>query len=414
MKIILTFIPLIFVLSVFGQKTIKSYTVFQYSIETPSDSTIVYHQENDINGNKLVTISYNQGDLYMKENWEYDSNFNIISHFIDYSNGSTKNSTFSYNKFGEKVKEINQTINNENIYSDTIAYTYNSNNLITQLKYTSYPEKSNDHFIIYNYNQNDSLIEETKYKVDSTILLQQLFKYSENGKLLGTYYFNPNVTQLGDTTTGEVYRYDNNDNLIEIIRKDKFKHINNYSVRLNTTVIKYRDNNKVEEINYYNDSCITSIKKYDKKGLLFKYQSFWYCDSLEKIEYEKEYKKGVLILDINYHSDGGIKSKKVYNNFGNLTESIEYIFEVSDQGAIRYVNEYGKKNRLKKQLYYVKVAPKGASWSEISKISAKWKDEKPKSTQEHFYNVNGDKEKIIYYNSENQIIGRKLFYYQYY
>lgn len=416
MKAISTFISLIIILSAFGQKStkiIKAYSVFQFDLVNPSDSILFFSQEFDKSGNKLSEINYNQGYLYMKQNWEYDTTSRLISHFIKYQNESSNSLRISYNENGQKIKEVNQSINNSKIYSDTTSYLYNKNNLIRKSRNCSHHKESNDNFIVYHYDQNDSLIEETKYKSDSTILLKQLFKYSEKGKILSSYYFNSDATLVGDTTIGVTYKYDRNDNLIKTITKNRFTHIRNNATRISTCIIQYVNNEKLEEVNYYNDSCITSIKKYNASGIILKEHIFWYCGQ-DKIEYERNYKNGVLVSDIHYHSDGGINSKKVYNELGSLIESIEYIFDIDGKGAIRYVNEYNKQNHFIRQQYYVKELPKDAKWDEISKVTADWNNEKPISSQEHFYNTNGDKEKITFFDNDNKIIKTQLFYYKYY
>lgn len=411
MKPILSLLFATIISSVFGQmntKTIKSCSIFQFDIVKPLDSLLIYSQELDKNGNKL-----SEYDLQKKQTWEYDTNGRLISHITIYQNESNNSLTIYYNENGQKTKEITQSIDKSKINSDTTSYLYKKNNLIRESRNFSHHKESNDNFTVYHYDQNDSLVEETKYKSDSTIILKFLFKYSTKGILTSSYYFNSDATLAGDTTSGVTYQYDINDNLIKSITKQKFTHIRNNTAHIKTCTIQYKNNKKLEEVNYYNDSCITSIKKYDTNGIILKELIFWNCDTA-KIEYERAYKNDILISDTHYHSDGGINSKKTYNNLGNLTESIEHIFELNGHGAIRYVNEYDKKNRFIKQLYFVKELPKDSKWDKISNVTSEWKNEKPTSSIERFYNTKGDIDKIIFLDNDNRIIKTQLFCYKYY
>jgi hypothetical protein len=206
----------------------------------------------------------------------------------------------------------------------------------------------------YKYDNNQNKTEYVNYSArKDEVSFKQTIDYNDKGlKVLekrfnGTDHFNIN------------YKYNNNDELTEIIKKKRIKSGASVDFVLNEKRVFSRDGNvttiKVLDpdgkliskiINKYNeDGNLIEFNEYEPNGERLKQISYKFNDKNQKIE-EIKHQKGNFIYKKNFH----------YDNRGNLVEIQKE--QPRDNIFISKTFTYNSKNQLVKEMWYDTMAEK--------------------------------------------------------
>ncbi|PID47854.1 MAG: hypothetical protein CR967_02810 [Proteobacteria bacterium] len=224
------------------------------------------------------------GGLDKKEIYKYNENGkNIKITRLDLDGNKLQEESFKYDENGLLIGSKFQNFKRN--YLQTSIYTYNSNGklikkeILGRYKYT----------IIYKYNKNGDLREKFFTSLDHEERTKTNFSYDLRGNLISENSHRT-MRDVFREKTSHQYKYDENDNLIEINIYGNLAEHNKYT-------FKYDDRgNKIEERYYKHDYKRNEFLKhkidfrYDKKGNLIK-----------SIKYEDGKAKKMVEITLEYY-----------------------------------------------------------------------------------------------------------------
>ncbi|MBP3332689.1 MAG: RHS repeat protein [Clostridia bacterium] len=219
-------------------------------------------------------------DRTMTDNYDYDSNGNLIKTIITDHNENFSVEEYTYDNKG---RLINKTLVFSNEHKDVFEYTYDESGRLIKENNVS------KRVVEYKYDDNGNLIE----KINENILYDSKstnrYEYDEKGNLIKEFFYN--AEDVNEWITD--YIYGAGDNLIKKVTtetsSDKREYVNEYTYDKNGNLIKdyyyahngymsiaeytYDDNNNLIKLNTNYNNASTWVKEwiYDENGNLISY-----------------------------------------------------------------------------------------------------------------------------------------------
>ena len=196
-------------------------------------------------------------------------------------------------------------------------FNYDQNNNLVEAKYYNSPQKLYN-METYKYDDNDSLIEKNIYGKNKKHLFKYTYKYSKKGKLSESFFSNLNLKTIVKCT----YIYDKRDNLVEKNYSSLKKEIKNKEV------LKYNNQNDLTEQLIY-DSLGNLVFKYtyeynnEGNKIIKKYLNIESTDAQETQIYNNNGK----LIEIKANKSNMV-CKYTYDKYGNITTTESIIDEV--------------------------------------------------------------------------------------
>ncbi len=257
------------------------------------------------NDGKLFEVQKNGVSDKTIYKWQLD-NEGIIQEEMKFDRKNrVKYHWISYVEDSKIIKTEKNNKKNENLY--TILYKYNSNNLLSELKYIE--DGKMKYSWEFTYDQKGRNIESIKYSPDHSIIESWKIDYTENDDTLAIIKYN----KKGVAQLMKYYTYGPDGELLG------YKDFNKEDETLNEWRYIYDASKNLNEVHYYNARGIASIKKYKyKDGKINNEKIFLY--------------NGYFDPDYSYSF---LKSYK-YNSHGDVNE----IIEIDTYGTIKSITRY--------------------------------------------------------------------------
>ncbi|MCD6113586.1 MAG: hypothetical protein J7J86_10030 [Bacteroidales bacterium] len=276
----------------------------------------------------------------------------------------------------------------ENVLSDDLKIKKNKlqylekdkyGNIIQEINFDDLGEFQDKH--INKYNDKGLLIEEILYDEDDQIIESYFYNRDENGLLI-----NKKIRYIDGSEDTELYNYDENDNLVEKILSDSDDYIERKEI------FKYSDNKMISKEEYDEDNKLVSkitnvydedgrliettmwdeeqgniklVNKYNNKG--FREKVFKYNDKgqlIEKNEYFEDDKKRIYqmieetpfeknIIKFSFDDKGNVVLQEEYNRDNVLVSSIERKYD-EDNNVLETIVSVDGQGRALSQNYTLK------------------------------------------------------------
>ncbi|MBN2890616.1 MAG: hypothetical protein JXL97_02000 [Bacteroidales bacterium] len=192
---------------------------------------------------KLQTIN-SDGTIFEEQVFKYDENNKLTEIERTYNGESGGKIIFTYDCFNNLIEKISYDedneieekteykYNNKNLKTSEITheedeifvknkYNYNENNLMFEWE-KEYPQENERSTLYFEYNEKNVLIKTTKHDFKGGIIEETQYIYNQNGQISEEIkYGNNNIIDYKN-----IFKYDENDNLIEkIIERNVFNTI---------------------------------------------------------------------------------------------------------------------------------------------------------------------------------------------
>jgi len=270
----------------------EKYKLSFMSIDNKADNiidrnmSITYNKNGDI---LVETTKWNYQDKYGEESWiftnSYDDNGILVATSHLNNHNRTSITTYTYDKNGNKIKEVEKNSDgeiesideyaydkNHNILTDIrdyngdrvidyiTRYTYNEDNkILTEIETMDDKDIANNiisrETIEYTYDANGNLIKEIQKEDDGDITIKNTYTYDSNNNLM------KEIEEEGEDVTTTTYTYDDKSNPLTISEDSDSNGVIDI---VTTSTYTYSDNEKkaITHIDNGNDGTIDDISTY--------------------------------------------------------------------------------------------------------------------------------------------------------
>jgi hypothetical protein len=206
----------------------------------------------------------------------------------------------------------------------------------------------------YKYDQNQNKTEYINYSAKKDqISFKQTIEYDDEGKKIMEERYNGSEHFKID------YRYNDNDELTEIIKKKQITSGASVSYELDERRVFSREGNTttIEVLDDSGTLLSKIVNKYDNRGNLIEFNEYEpNGDRVKQISY-KFNDQNLKVQEVKYQQGNFIYKKDFhYDKDGNLTEIQQE--EPKDQMHISKIYEYNPENKLAKEMWYDSMAEK--------------------------------------------------------
>ncbi len=255
------------------QGKVKEYTLYKLDC---------LHYENDKNQSPIIVskaVFSNFGKLLSSE--YYNSHGKLI-----------KTSHCEYNRFKQKIKEVENDLERNIEYVEIIEYDNKSKNITI-----SHRNKYNKTKFCYSYNHYKDVVKIITYNSNDTTISLFNYKYDSTGKVLEMESQDQNNSEL-EFLYNQKYYYNSNSKQIILNRAGGGKLTQTFKYKddkILKSLTNYRNDNLSQEKFFDQYSNPVLIKNYSDQGLKdivkFEYRYDQQNNWIEKKEYIKDYKK---------------------------------------------------------------------------------------------------------------------------